>query len=396
MKRHVITQRCPHFKSRRFPAGKNRLCREDPGPDRGAPQKRRDGTTVITAIREYLSDILGAFMPGIYFSFNLFLSIPAALLLLVDKNLTWKKIIDFITGSHSATFQAILQAVMPFAVFAFCLFSYIIGSVFYRKDIKEPDTASAIETYNKSSAEEKKGLAFDFKDAGGKPFKLLAGLYKRMKFRVDFPYARLKRYLKTRNYTHLAEHIPWSGDENEKKNKQQPSKTSIHQRSKMFINILKARIHRYAPEEMPEIEKNEAHIRLMNSLWYAAKTIRNITAPVFTGVIVSYISSGLIEGKTFFESLKNLLNTDFAFSVALFSAIQLLIAWYIRRSIRQYFHYMRVREIMFILEIADTISRHTEINIFEGLEPEKKESGKHLETKKESEGNPGPDNRVLL
>ncbi|MDR1251375.1 MAG: hypothetical protein LBK62_04320, partial [Treponema sp.] len=89
-------------------------------------------------------------------------------------------------------------------------------------------------------------------------------------------YSHLKRYLEIRNYTHLADHIPWEGNnEDEKK---------VKHRSKMFINILKARIHRFAPEEMPGIEKNEAHIRLMNSLWYAARSIVIIAVPVLLAV----------------------------------------------------------------------------------------------------------------
>jgi hypothetical protein len=245
------------------------------------------------------------------------------------------------------------------------LFSYIIGSAFCRKDIKEPDTASAIRTYRKTDSAERKGLAFNFENVEGSPFKLLTELYLRVNFRVDFPYSHIKRYLETRNYIHLAAHIPWEGDDKDSK-----------QRSKTFINILKARIHRYAPEEMPEIEKNEAHIRLMNSLWYAAKAIRNIAVPVFTGVIGSYIAAGLTAGKTFFETFKDLLNTDFAFSLILFSGIQLLIAWYIRRSIRQYFHYMRVREILFLLEIADTIDRTTNADMFYGLDLLRNEENK--------------------
>jgi hypothetical protein len=192
---------------------------------------------------------------------------------------------------------------------------------------------------------------------------LFTQIYIRINFRVDFPYSHLKRYLQTRNYTHLAEHVPWKGNDRDDK-----------QRSKTFVNILKARIHRYAPEEMPQIEKNEAHIRLMNSLWYAAKTIRNIAVPVLAGVAGFYILRGLAGGGTFPESLKSLLDTDFAFCLALFSTVQLLIAWYIRRSIKQYFHYMRVRELLFLLEIADTVNRSMDDkDMFEGLEPDKKE-----------------------
>jgi hypothetical protein len=66
----------------------------------------------------------------------------------------------------------------------------------------------------------------------------------------------------------------------------------------------------------------------------------------------------------------------------------LSLAGYIRRSIKQYVHYMRVREILFLLEIADTVSRNTGKNIFAGLEPGKKpdkKEGKGGTCRKEDE-----------
>jgi hypothetical protein len=152
--------------------------REEPSrPDKW--RKEGNGATVIAAIREYLSDILGAFMPGVYFSLNLFTS--SVLFLFMTKGLTWEDIIRFVTLPQSA----VLGAAAPFAVFSFCLFSYIIGSAFCRKDIKEPDTASAIRTYQKSGREERKGLAFNFDKLKGNPYKLPTGLFMRINFRVD-------------------------------------------------------------------------------------------------------------------------------------------------------------------------------------------------------------------
>jgi hypothetical protein len=54
--------------------------------------------------------------------------------------------------------------------------------------------------------------------------------------------------------------------------------------TKRFINILKIRIHFYAPEQMQEILKNEAHIRLMNSVWYVTKSIK------YVAIITAFIS----------------------------------------------------------------------------------------------------------
>jgi hypothetical protein len=336
-------------------------------PDNGGQEK--DGTTVIVAIREYLSDILGAFMPGVYFT--VYLLISALLFLLMVNGLGWSDLSKIIEGG-----LPILRLFMPFAVLVFCFFSYIIGSVFYRKDVKEPDTASALRTYRKSSDNEREGLAFDFKRVKGSPFKFLTRLFMEILFQVDYPYSRLKRYLETRNYSYLAEHIPWGGN-NDKKFKQ---------RSKMFINILKSRIHAYAPEEMPVIEKNEAHVRLMNSLWYAAKSIARITYVILAVLIVFYLGHDSKFGKPFFQVVREInaispsaavwFKPDFAFCLGVFSIIQLAIAWYIKRSIKQYFHYMRVREIMFILEIADTIDRTTNADMFYGLDLLRNEENK--------------------
>jgi hypothetical protein len=353
MKRPLVSRRYDRY--RKSPNRDREPLREERAPsNKKKREKQGGGIPVIAAIREYLSDILGSFMPGIYFSLNLLIS--TVLLLFMVQGLKWHDL-----DSIAAPQIALFQVVAPFTAFVFCLFSYIIGSAFCRKDIKEPDTASAIRTYLKSSDEEKKGLAFDFEKPVGNPFNLLTGLYMRMNFRVDFPYSHLKRYLNTRNYTHLAQHIPWEGSGEDAKH-----------RSKMFINILKVRLHHYAPLEMPEIEKNEAHIRLMNSLWYVAKAIKNIAIWVLTGIGLAVVAFVLCLRLSPPENvvrlfLNKLFFSDFIFCLALFSVIQLVISWYIRRSIKQYFHYMRVREIMFILEIADTVSRSTGIDMFEGL-----------------------------
>jgi hypothetical protein len=337
-----------------------------------APVKKT-GTAIAALIREYLSDILGAFIPGVYFSFHLFVSM--ALLLAAIRNSSWQSIVAT-TENH----EAILGHIAPFAVFAFCLFSYIIGSVFCRKDIKEPDMASAELTYYNSTADERLGLDFDVapdKPAQGDkaPRKTLWASVKQTtgrfirffkkdkqdktkKLLMDYPYLYLRRYLEHRNYKDLADRIPWYGD----------NEATFKRRSKTFINRLKSRINRYAPGEMTVVEKNEAHIRLMNSLWYAAKSIRNICLIIFPAIIALHTRDNAIAVVKFMFVGGKALTNDFTLFLLFFSLLQLCIAGYIRHSIKQYFHYMRDREIMFILEIADTIERETGIKMFEGLE----------------------------
>ncbi|MDR2053197.1 MAG: hypothetical protein LBP80_07270 [Treponema sp.] len=284
-----------------------------------------------------------------------------------------------------------------------------MGSVFCRKDIKEPDMASARRTYWKTEEEDRKWLDFDKKTVKDKepgdnkrgkgeetddnkepgdnktteevkqPRKFFKERWEFLtaEFLVDFPYLHLKRYLIRRNYTHLAEHIPWDGD----------NENSFTLRSKTFINRLKCRIHIFAPKEMLEIEKNEAHIRLMNSLWYAAKSIRNISAAAFLAAAVFYIKRdftalagdpaayivSLVDSFIHIENNAQVPSCppNFSHLLAFFLAVEFAIAFYIRRSIKQYFHYMRVREIVFILEIADTIGRVTGIDMFKELGQDK-------------------------
>jgi hypothetical protein len=366
MKHRVVSRHSIHYhcKSPKYPEAsepaepeiKEKIKREKTVPD------KTTGTTVVALVREYLSDILGAFIPGVYFSFYLFSSM--ALLWAAISGPSWHGIISAIE-KHGA----ILSHIAPFALFAFCLFSYIIGSAFCRKDIKEPDMASAKLTYRKTEPEDRNGLDFDIAP-DDPPYKtcwaFLAetvywyiGLSKKKRYLVDFPYLYLNRYLEHRNYHDLAKRIPWSGNKEE----------TFQRRSKTFINRLKSRINHYAPAEMQVIEKNEAHIRMMNSLWYAAKSIRNICLLIFPIIIALYTLNELTSVfRYIFPSSCGFAN-DVTFFLVFFSLVQLCVAGYIRRSIKQYFHYMRDREIMFILEIADTISRKTGIDMFEGMEP---------------------------
>jgi hypothetical protein len=153
--------------------------------------------------------------------------------------------------------------------------------------------------------------------------------------------------LEERKFEHLARHILW-GNESDTSDK--------IRRSKVFINILKARIHLYKPSELPEIVKNEAHLRLVNSLWYAAKSIRFISVIFFAFGILGVLFKGHVW--KYIEIIFNptsKLNTEYALFLCLFVLVQFFIGLYIRRSIKKYFHYLRVREIVYVLEIASML-----------------------------------------
>jgi hypothetical protein len=80
----------------------------------------------------------------------------------------------------------------------------------------------------------------------------------------QFPYSHLYEYLTERGLKHIADYVPWRGNE----------EGSHGLRTKMFINLLKIRLHYMVPLKCGEIVRNEAHIRMMSSVWYAASALR--------------------------------------------------------------------------------------------------------------------------
>ena len=90
---------------------------------------------------------------------------------------------------------------------------------------------------------------------------------------VQFPYQNLKKYLEIRGFDYLAKNIFWDADYKDTSNESANDKTKTVQRSKSFINKLKIRISYYFPNKTMNIIRNEAHIRLASSVWYATKYI---------------------------------------------------------------------------------------------------------------------------
>ena len=128
------------------------------------------------------------------------------------------------------------------------LISYVVGHLLYRQDPKRPDYRSFLKKrkevmgYNSWVIAKGDGVIRDD---------------------IQFPYSNLKKYLRERNSEALSDAICWT------------TRLAIEKgdksRSKSFINQLKTRIHFFYPENTINIIKNEAHIRLASSMWYASK-----------------------------------------------------------------------------------------------------------------------------
>ena len=197
--------------------------------------------------------------------------------------------------------------------------AYILGSIFYRQDPKKPDVKSAIDVWQRTPEERREELAVQ---------NPLGPQRRPSADDVQFPYLFLREYLEARGLMHLAKWVPWRGADPE----------TWGRRTKMFMNILKIRLQFLVPERCKEIIRNEAHVRMASSVWYAAGFLRFCAS---AGLVVVLFPVAL--KRLQFASVLEVLCVD---------VVVLLFAWFIKRKIQEFIHYQRVRETVYVLEIA--------------------------------------------
>ncbi len=226
--------------------------------------------------------------------------------------------------------------------------AYIVGTIFFRQDPKKPDAASALYVWINSKKKERPELAvqstktlppyLELFDPEDKP-KLFARLRSTLrigKFTRDlgldtqFPYLYLRCYLAARGLTHLLRFIPWC-----------PSDKNTHSfRTKMFINILKIRLTGLFPDLSTDIVRNEAHVRLATSVWYASSALILLSIFVITCLILILFSiTHIISFSILISLIPSLITVIFCVSLKI----------YLNKCI----HYMRVREVIYVLEAAN-------------------------------------------
>lgn len=256
--------------------------------------------------------------------------------------------------------------------------AYIIGLAFFRQDPRRPDALSALQIWLASSNRDRRGLAVqkrdwskvDHDDDAREPEDVLyhrggfwrAYLYlwwnERLEdFDTQFPYRYMRCYLAARGLTHLVTDIPWCPK----------VEGTTGNRTKMLINILKIRLSALAPEFGRDTIRNEAHVRLATSVWYAATTLSRLS-------LASLLILGGVVAVAF------LLHISFH-GMSLFNAVAFLIfvitlCWLMKHQLRKCIHYMRVREVVYVLEAAYLAGRTYPLEFgiedlltAEGLEP---------------------------
>ncbi len=205
-------------------------------------------------------------------------------------------------------------------VIFFVVGSYVIGQIFFRLDPKIPDQRS----YTRVSAK------FSEKDRNTWVARQIKN---NDKYEEDcqFPYLFLHEYLADRGLKHLAALVPWKG-----------SDPSTHRnRTKGFINIIKVRLFFFFPERCGHITRNEAHVRLMASIWYASNILIIVA---LLGLVIVVVAAAIDS-----FSKRALVSTLIPFVTVGFV---LLVARLTEVTIERFLHYQRVREVIYVLETA--------------------------------------------
>lgn len=269
-----------------------------------------------------LVEFLGILVPGAIF-------LLACMLALV---LPLATVVDFLEGTPSRTTQQLYEfskvLISPSfgTLIIIAIVSYVVGHLFFRQDPKHPDTCSFTRVKEQIGEEGPVRLCED-----EKAFNRLNGLQN--DHNLEFPYRYLHEYLTDRGMLHLAELIPWRGSD----------PTTYHLRTKHFLNILKIRLEFVFPNQYLRIQRNEAHVRLMSSMWYSAHALQFVAG---CGACIGFLVFGAsVNGKDSFYPSPY-------FGAWLIPCFIIITASVLKRNIEAFLHYQRIREIVFILEAA--------------------------------------------
>lgn len=284
------------------------------------------------SLEEYFVDLLGGLVPGVLFlagSFFIFFPPFHALFCALS------------VGENRVSFIGIIKVILisvqntPSAIWLILflgggLFAYTVGHLFYRHDPKIPDRKS-FERLHKRYRRYAKRQKIEYSKN-----EIEADLACASADECEFPYPSYHKYLKKRGLKHLIPFVVWQD---------QPS-----YRSKTYINLLKIRLRYFFPDKCGTLIRNEAHVRLASSTWYVA---RLLTWFAMFGLILAIVSLFLsMQTDVHFKLLA------YAFSWHMFAVLSplmiMMLCFFIMRSILEFLHYQRLREVFYVLETAYT------------------------------------------
>jgi len=368
------------------------------------PSDMRDGSVGWQRLLQvWATDILGILIPGAYFL--LLVAVLLAGVAVTANWANWEAVIDLTTRMLLPKVKeveggTVSQGPSFFLYLLALITSYIVGYVFYRQSPKAPDSMGFLRSYTRFPEEDRKAWVARPKPpashatgertpwqkaldsvagrvghfapilcrlgahpmckqgqwaccdvlrppSGLNPVWRLVRLVEWLVFeawflfaspgscwQVEFPYRGLARYLLARRMPRLAKAVPWREDDHPLN------------RSKHYINRIKEWIRCELPGEYDTIARNESHVRMVASMWYATRTALHL--------FLLYALYGFYASAIAGESL---------WYVGVPLLLIIALGW-IKVKIEVFIHYQRVREIVTILCMTEYIEQRHVVRIF--------------------------------
>lgn len=329
-------------------------------------------------LKGFYREVFGAFVPG-SITVGVFIVLPLMTLVAIYPASVAHRIPQLMVCSGNGMLGWLM-------VTLFFSASYALGSILYRRPLEVVDAIASFRKwcFTKDGRRNSLTVQFDKIDAGSELGKyrdalirqrnanswfgkLCAELFMRWTYgscrgdfilqsypvRINYPYPCMKAYLKERGLENLARFVSWKQDASEAEKGKLSSKNAI--------NLLKYRVRFYGTADMiREMDRNECHIRMINSLWYSFRFVRTMTL-LCCLLTIAFCAFNIVVGNQCVNMYLPRCGSFLLAMVMLFVGVT-----FCRSSIEKMFHYIREREIVFILESADILDR-TDKSIFSDL-----------------------------
>ena len=263
-------------------------------------------------VRELATPFLGSLLPGVYLWLGILLSVlpPIYLLLGASTFSPLETKFDFLSN-----LSVIVNDVKSGSWVLFIIIAYVLGAIVSKQDPKITDGKS----FKRISKTIDNNL-------------LATALACSKVENCEYPYPNLSEYFEERGLHHLVPLVPWREDSGLK--------------SKAYINKLKLHVELGSPYAYRALVRNEAHIRLTNTVWHGSILIRYCS--MFGIFVASILVVFLLATQD--QSFPLHVVLMFCISAFVFPALVLLVSEFIRINVEKIFHWQRLRELFFVFE----------------------------------------------